>query len=83
MTLTSSQTRVPTVVLYDIMTEAATRVRGALVALQDKHPENADAYLREDIALMDTVEAVDPDDRDAIARTTEALRAEFDRLSAA
>ncbi|MGW9159293.1 hypothetical protein [Microbacterium sp. NPDC055665] len=83
MTPTSSQTRVPTVVLYDIMSEAATRVRGALVTLTDKHPANADTYLRADIALMDQVAAVDPDDRDNIVRTTETLRAMYDQLSAA
>lgn len=83
MTLTSSATRIPTVVLYDIMHEAATRVRGTLVALQDQHPENADSYRQQRLAIVELVDAVDADDRAAIQRTTEELRAEFDKLNAA
>ncbi|GAA4484609.1 hypothetical protein [Microbacterium panaciterrae] len=83
MTLTSSATRIPTVVLYDIMHEAATRVRGTLVALQDQHPENADSYRQQRLAIADLVNAVDADDRAAIQRTTDELRAEFDKLNAA
>ncbi len=83
MTLTSSATRIPTVVLYDIMHEAATRVRGTLVALQDQHPENADTYRQQRLAIVELVDAVDADDRAAIQRTTEDLRAEFDKLNAA
>ena len=82
MTLTSSATRIPTVVLYDIMHEAATRVRGTLVALQDQHPEDADSYRQQRLAIADLVNAVDADDRAAIQRTTEDLRAEFDKLNA-
>lgn len=86
MTLTSSATRIPTVVLYDIMHEAATRVRGTLVALQDQHPENADSYRQQRLAIADlvnAVDAVDADDRAAIQRITDELRAEFDKLNAA
>lgn len=83
MTLTSSATRIPTVVLYDIMHEAATRVRGTLVALQDQHPENADSYRQQRLAIVELVDAVDADDRAAIQRTTDQLRAEFDKLNAA
>ena len=82
MTLTRSATRIPTVVLYDIMHEAATRVRGTLVALQDQHPEDADSYRQQRLAIADLVNAVDADDRAAIQRTTEDLRAEFDKLNA-
>ena len=82
MTLTRSATRIPTVVLYDIMHEAATRVRGTLVALQDQHPEDADSYRQQRLAIADVVNAVDADDRAAIQRTTEDLRAEFDKLNA-
>lgn len=83
MMTTPNQVRVPNVVLFDIMTEAATRVRGALIALTDKYPANADTYLRADITLMDQIGAVNPDDREQILTTTTALRAELDRLTAA
>lgn len=68
MTLTSSAMRIPTVVLYDIMHEAATRVRGTLVALQNQHPKNADSYWQPRLAIASLVSAVDIDDRAAIQR---------------
>ncbi|OZB85282.1 MAG: hypothetical protein B7X41_07605 [Microbacterium sp. 14-71-5] len=68
MTLTSSATRIPTVVPYDIMHEAATRVRGTLVVLQDQHPESAESYRQQRVAIADLVDA---DDRAAIQRTTD------------
>jgi len=83
MTATNSPEHIPTVVLYDIMHEAATRVRGVLVALQDQDPEHAPHYRKRRQAIADLVDSIDVDDRDAIARTTTDLRAEYDRLNAA
>lgn len=83
MTPTTRHDRIPTVVRYDIMHETATRLRGALVALQDQHPDRAAQYQAWRLAISDLIDAVDPDDRDAIARTTEQLRTEYSDLTGA
>lgn len=83
MTPTTRHDRIPTVVRYDIMQEAATRLRGALVALQDQHPDRADELSARRLAIADLIDAVDPDDRDAITATTEHLRTEYDDLTRA
>ncbi|MBS1908223.1 MAG: hypothetical protein JST33_17045 [Actinobacteria bacterium] len=74
--------RVPTVVFYDIMHEAATRVRGALVGLYDDGTIDQEQSLRAALAVAEQIERVPPDDRAAITHMTDRLRAYFARLEA-
>lgn len=72
--------RVPTVVFYDIMHEAATRVRGVLVGLYDDGMIDQEQSLRAGLAVAEQVDSVALDDRAAIIHMTDRLRAYFARL---
>ncbi|GLJ64910.1 hypothetical protein JOE53_001093 [Microbacterium laevaniformans] len=74
--------RVPTVVFYDIMHEAATRVRGALVGLYDDGVIDQEQSLRASLAVAERVDRVPPEDRGAIIHMTTRLRAYSARLEA-
>lgn len=74
--------RVPIVVFYDIMHEAATRVRGILVGLYDDGTIDQEHSLRASLAVAEQVERVPPDDRAAIIHMTDRLRAYSARLEA-
>ncbi|MGN8027807.1 hypothetical protein [Microbacterium sp. 22242] len=78
----ASGSRVPTVVFYDIMHEAATRVRGALVGLYDDGTIDPEQSLRASLAVAEQVDRVPPDDRTAIIHMTDRLRAYSARLDA-
>lgn len=78
----TSGSRVPTVVFYDIMHEAATRVRGVLVGLYDDETIDQEQSLRASLAVAEQVERVPPDDRAAILHMTDRLRAYSARLEA-
>jgi hypothetical protein len=82
MVSTTHAVQTPTVVLYDIMCEAANRVRGRIVRLHDENPSGAEGYKAQLIDLQDRVDAVDVDDRVAIAAMTTQLRSEYDGLLA-
>lgn len=78
----SQASRVPTVVFYDIMHEAATRVRGALVGLYDDGVIDQEQSLRASLAVAERVDRVPPEDRGAIIHMTTRLRAYSARLEA-
>lgn len=72
----------PTVVLYDIMREAATRVRGEIIGARYDDPTGSAAYSAQLTELADRVDAVDVDDRDSILTMTADLREQYDRFTA-
>lgn len=65
---------VPTVVLYDIMREAANRVRGRLVALEDAKTLSVDQSRKAQRDLQDSVDKVDASDRVQVLTLTATLR---------
>lgn len=75
--------RTPTVMLYDIMREAWTRVRGELIGARYDDPTGAAGYTEQLRALDERVEAVDVDDRDSILAMTAELREQYERFTVA
>lgn len=71
---------IPTVVLYDVMREAANRLRGELVRLADLHPALAEVYRLARLDIVRRADAVDAHDRVAITAMDSAFRAELDEL---
>ncbi|MCB1299373.1 MAG: hypothetical protein KDB08_10395 [Microthrixaceae bacterium] len=67
---------------YDIMHEAATRVRGVLVGLFDDGVIDREQSLQASLLVAERVDRVSPDDRAAIIDMTTRLRAYFARLEA-
>ena len=74
---------IPTVVLYDVMRETANRLRGRLSHLQDVHPESGAELLQARVNVARRADAVDAQDRAAIAEADAAFRAELAQLPAA
>ncbi|WP_296193789.1 hypothetical protein [uncultured Microbacterium sp.] len=74
---------IPTVVLYDVMREAANRLRGELVQLEREHPAEAADYRHARYSVADRADAVDATDRRAIAEADADFRAELAQLLAA
>ena len=79
----SDAAQIPTVVLYDVMREAANRLRGELVHLEREHPEDAGKYRQARFDVSDRADAVDARDRRAITAADAAFRAELAQLHAA
>ena len=73
---------VPTVVFYDVMHEAATRVRGMLVGLYDDGTIDQERSLQASLLVAERVDRVPPDDRAAIVHMTTRLRTYYARLEA-
>ena len=71
---------VPTVVKYDVMREAANRLRGRLVALERANPTEAAFYLQARIDVTARANQVDAHDRAAIAAADAEFRAELSQL---
>ena len=67
---------------YDIMHEAATRVRGALVGLYDDGVIDQEQSLRASLAVAERVDRGPPEDRGALIPMTTRLRAYSARLEA-
>lgn len=83
MTTTILQpTQVPTVVLYDVLREASTRLQGGILALADEHGGEAEREqaLTDIVAIRRRVDAVDPTDRNAIAALDAELREAYAAL---
>lgn len=74
---------VPTVVRYDVMREAANRLRGRLVALERAHADRSAFYLQARIDVTERANQVDPQDRAAIAAADAQFRAELSELPTA
>ncbi len=74
------ETLVPTVVKYDVMREAANRLRGRLVALEDARPDEATHFQQQRIDVSRRARAVDAQDRAAIAKADAVFRAELAHL---
>lgn len=70
----------PTVVLYDIMREAATRVSGELIGARYDDPARAEQLREQLYALQDRVDSVDVDDRASIIAMTVELRERYERF---
>lgn len=83
MVSTTHAVQTPTVVLYDIMREAATRVRGEIIGARYDDPASAATFSAQLAALTDRVDAVDVDDRDRIIAMTAELREQYERFTAA
>lgn len=72
----------PLVVAYDVMREASNRLQGRIIALaraEGGAPAREQA-LADCSRIQVRVDAVDPGDRDAIAKLDAELRAEFAAL---
>lgn len=74
---------VPTVVLYDVMREAANRLRGRLSHLQDNRPQDGTELLQARIDVTRRADAVDARNRVEIAAADRAFREELAQLPAA
>lgn len=83
ITRTDPDALVPTVVLYDVMREVANRLRGELVYLERENPDKAAQLLQARIDVSRRADAVDPQDRAAIAAADAQFRAELAALQAA